>query len=75
MGLLGQRQGGGERRQPRRGGGRRGGLGRLGQNERKIYKWILISNLKEFQIFGRTLEICTKRSRRNLDIEIFPEFF
>jgi hypothetical protein len=31
--------------------------------------------LKEFQIFGRTLEICTKRSRRNLDIEIFPEFF
>jgi hypothetical protein len=50
-------------------GGRRGGS-RLGQNSKEI--------LFEFQLileFGRTLENCTRRFRRNLDMGIFPKIF
>jgi hypothetical protein len=42
----------------------------LGQNSKRFFF--------EFQLileFGRTLENCTRRFRRNFDIEIFPKIF
>jgi hypothetical protein len=48
-----------------------GWLGRLGQN----LKEISFQNKKWFFEYIKTLEICTKRFRRNFDMVIFPKFF
>jgi hypothetical protein len=56
-------------------GGRRGGL-RLGRicSRARIQKKFF-SNFNLFLEFGRTLEICTRRFRRDFDLRIFPKIF
>jgi hypothetical protein len=70
------------------GGDRKGGERRVGQpgwKERRAVAWRNPEpwqNSKEilfkYQLileFGRTLENCTRRFRRNLDMRIFPKIF
>jgi hypothetical protein len=56
-------------------GGRRGGprLGRI-QSRVRIQK-IFFSNFNLFLEFGRTLEICIRRFRRDFDTMIFSKIF
>jgi hypothetical protein len=56
-------------------GGRRGGslLGQI-QSWARIQKKFF-SNFNLFLEFGRTLEICTRRFRRDFDTRIFPKIF
>jgi hypothetical protein len=46
-------------------------LGRLGRNQKRKH----FQNKNWIFEFTRALEICTRRFRRNFDVEFFPNFF
>jgi hypothetical protein len=63
-----------ERRVGRPGWKERWAAARLNLESRQNSKEILFKFLLILE-FGRTLEICTRRFRRNFDIMIFPKIF
>jgi hypothetical protein len=47
----------------------------LGPKTKGEFKTYLNSEFEGISDFGKTLEICTIKVRRNLDMRIFPKFF
>jgi hypothetical protein len=57
------------------GGGGLGWSGSVGLDSQEVLNTYLIFEFKWISDVGKTLEICTSRFRRNLDMGIFPKIF
>jgi hypothetical protein len=53
----------------------RGWLGLSSQIHRENFQQEMIFNFQWILEFGKNLEICTRRFRRNFNVRIFPKFF
>jgi hypothetical protein len=59
----------------RDGVGRHGRSRMAGPKSKESFKTDLIFEFQRILNFGKTLEICPRRFRRNLDMGIFPKIF